>query len=322
MSYPAGFSTPDRMIRFAMENAGLLQDGVDPSDEQSSKYLQRLNDILNFLQTQGLKLFLLQDTEVPLIVGQALYSFGPTGTQVMVKPLRVLDAYYLQTTLYQQTATGLGTTILDVASTVAGTYNYQINDPVTFTGVGTTGLGTNVVYYIVAIVPNVSISIALTPGGVPIEVAIGTATLNYYLPGIRRPLNPLAWSEWVRLSQINVPGAINSYFVDKQTSNLNVSLWNTPDAGAATGTVHLLLETQATQLITIQDTMGFPIEWYLPLQWLLAAEIATGQPDSIVLRCEQKATFYREALEAWDVEDAPTRFEPDSRSQYYNNNFS
>lgn len=319
MTFPAGFSTADRMIRFAMENAGLLEDGEDPTEEQQAKYLQRLQDILNFLQTQGLKLFLLQDTEVPLVVGQALYSFGPTGTSLMAKPLRVLQAYYLQTTNYTQTATGNGTTSLAVTSTVAGTQNYQVDDPVTFTSVTTTGLVTNQIYYILSIVANTSVQIATTPGGTAVTVVAGTAVMSYAGAGIRRPLIPLSWDEWMRLSQLNNQGAINSYFVDKQTTLLKVHFWNTPDTTAATqGNVHLLLETQATQLVTIQDTMMFPIEWYLALQWLLAAEISTGQPQSVIQRCEGKAQYYKDALENWDVEDTSTRFEPDSRSQYYN----
>ena len=62
--------------------------------------------------------------------------------------------------------------------------------------------------------------------------------------------------------------------------------------------------------------MNFPIEWRIALRWGLADELATGQPQSIMDRCQQRAISYRTMLEDWDVEDAPTRFTPDSRGQY------
>ena len=237
MTIPAGFSTADRIIKFAMEDAGLLQDGDEPTEEQQAKYLQRLNDVINFMQTQGLKLWLLVDTTVTLVAGQGTYALSPTGDVAMVKPLRVLQAYYRDA------------------------------------------------------------------------------------DAIRRPLVALSWEEYLRLSQPTATGAINSYFVNKKQSAIDVSFWQVPDTEAATGTAHLLVETQVTNLVTLSDTMSFPQEWFMALRWGLAAEICTGQPGAVIERCEGKAAFYREALENWDVEDAATRFEPDARSQFYNTSF-
>ena len=138
----------------------------------------------------------------------------------------------------------------------------------------------------------------------------------YYLDtnNIRRPLVVLSWDEWLRLAQVDgSTGAINSYFVDKQASQLVVNFWLTPDATAATGTCHILLETQAKNPINLTETLAFPVEWRMFLHWALAAELATGQPQAIVDRCDQRTATYRAALQDWDVEDAPTRLEPDQR---------
>ena len=59
MTTPISFNTPDRVIRFAMDNAGLLQDGDSPSSEQYAKYMPRLNDMINVWQTEGIKLWTL-----------------------------------------------------------------------------------------------------------------------------------------------------------------------------------------------------------------------------------------------------------------------
>lgn len=138
---------------------------------------------------------------------------------------------------------------------------------------------------------------------------------------IRRPLVPMSWNDYSRLSQVTNTGAINSYFVDKQDTLLSVFFWLIPDATAATGTAHLLLQTQVTNPISVTETMNFPIEWRIALRWGLADEICTGQPQAIMDRCQQRALTYRTALEDWDVEDAPTRFAPDSRSQYFTGKF-
>jgi len=231
MTAPAN-NTPASIISDAYFDAGIVQEGDSPSSEQIVTGMRKLTDIVNMWQTQGLKLWLNVDTEVPLVAGQGTYTFSPTGDVVMAKPLRVIQAYYKD----------------------------QGN--------------------------------------------------------IRRPLVVLSWDDYIRLSQVNQQGAINSYFVNKKQLELSVFFWLIPDTTAATGTAHLLLQTQVDNFTNVTDTMNFPIEWRIALRWGLADELCTGQPQAIMDRCQQRALTYRTALEDWDVEDAPTRFTPDQRSQY------
>lgn len=138
---------------------------------------------------------------------------------------------------------------------------------------------------------------------------------GYYLDSSsnRRPIYPLSWDEWLRLSTTTETGAVTQYFLDKRATSLVVSFWLVPDATAATGTAHLLTQRQVTSPITLTETMEFPLEWRIALHWGLAAEICTGQPKEVIDRCETKANAYRTALEDWDVEDSATSFQPDSR---------
>jgi len=225
-------NTPVSIINDAYFDAGLTQEGQVPNSEQVVMGMRKLMDIINLFQTQGLKLWLMEDLPITLTAGTGTYTFGPAGSVVMAKPTRVIDAYY--------------------------------------------------------------------------------EDANH----IRRPLVPLAWGEYVRLSKINQTGQLNSYFVDKQQTQLSVFFWLIPDAVAATGTAHLVLQKQVTNFITLTETMNFPIEWRIALRWALADELATGQPQAIMDRCQARAISYRTMLEDWDVEDAPTRFTPDARSQY------
>jgi hypothetical protein len=137
----------------------------------------------------------------------------------------------------------------------------------------------------------------------------------------RRPLTPLAWADYVRLSQVTQTGTLNSYFVDKQATQLSVFFWPVPDAGAATGGAHLLIQRQVTNPISVTETVDFPIEWRIALRWGLADELCTGQPQAIMDRCQQRANTYRMALEDWDVEDVSTRFTPDMQGRQFSGNF-
>lgn len=220
------------IINDAMCDAGFLEDGQTPNSGQLATNFRRLNDIINLWQTQGLKLFLQEELIIPLVAGTSLYSLGPSGSIVMAKPSRVLQA--------------------------------------------------NIV----------------TP------------------QGIQRPLVVLSRNEWMLLSNRTALGTVSSYFVDKQATQLNVYLWNPPDANDAVNSAQLLIQREATNPLNLEESTGFPQEWRIALRWGLADDIATGQPQAIMDRCAQRAIAYREALENWDVEDAPTRFTPDQRSGY------
>ena len=238
MTTSANFNTPDRIIRMAMKDAGLLQEGDDPNSEQFADGLNRLNDIINFEQTQGLKLWLQYDLTVPLVAGQGTYSIGPGSDVDMTKPTRVLsNAYYLDSN------------------------------------------------------------------------------------SIRRPLIHISRDEYLRLSNPAGQGPITNYFVDKQRTELSVTFWLIPDTQAATGSAHLLIQQQMTNMVSLTDSMSLPQEWFMWARWALAADLASGQPQAVIQRCMGYAAGYRDALEDWDVEDAATSFAPDHRSSYSRGSF-
>lgn len=234
MTTPVNFNSPDRIIRMALKDAGFLQEGEDPSSETFADCINRLNDILNFEQTQGLKLWLQYDLTIPLVAGQAVYTIGPGGNINMVKPTRILDdGYYLDSS------------------------------------------------------------------------------------NNRRNLIMLSRDEYMSLSNPTGQGAVTSYFPQKNRTSIDLTLWLIPDSTAATGTVHVLIQQQVDNLVSVTDSLTFPLEWFMFLRWALAADISVGQPEAVLARCKEYAESYRRALEDWDVEDASTRFTPDTRAGSY-----
>jgi hypothetical protein len=237
MTTPNTIMTANGIITDAMTDVGKLRLGDQPDSESMAVNTRRLNKLINYLMTQGCKLWLIEDLAITLLPpvsslqGVALYTLGPSGTVPMQKPLRVISGYYL-----------------------------DVNNN-------------------------------------------------------QRPLISLSYpDEYKRLSNVLQPGSINSYAVDKQQNTLNVYFWMAPDAfTAANGTAHLMIEQSVTNFVSVTDTMNFPIEWGLTLEWGLADQISTGQPTTTIARAAAMARKYQEALENWDVEDADTVFQPDQR---------
>ena len=80
-----------------MKDAGLLSRGDIPDSDQYAEYGNRLNDMINLWQTQGLKLWLNYDLPITLTQGLGNYTLGPTGTVVMSKPMRIFDSFTINT---------------------------------------------------------------------------------------------------------------------------------------------------------------------------------------------------------------------------------
>lgn len=78
----------------AMLDSGLLQKGSDPDSEDFANYMQRLNDLINLWQTQGIKLWLQEEFPISLVVGVRQYVLGPAGALLAVKPTRVLSSAF------------------------------------------------------------------------------------------------------------------------------------------------------------------------------------------------------------------------------------
>jgi hypothetical protein len=139
--------------------------------------------------------------------------------------------------------------------------------------------------------------------------------------GTKRPVQQISWEEWSRLSQINQEGQINQIFVDHQKDYLGVNTWQLPDSSEVQNTLHLVIQGQVGNAVSLLDDVDFPVEWIMGLKWGLADEICTGQPAAIVSRCQQRADMYRNALEAWDTEGVPITFSPDPQGQYSGGKF-
>lgn len=164
----------------------------------------------------------------------------------------------------------------------------------------------------------------LYPGG-DVDMTKPLRTIQGYIlntDSIRRPLVQLSWNEWMLLSQVTGnSGTISSFFVNKQATYLEVKVWNPPDATEAANTLHLLIQQQAVNPVNLEENVSFPQEWRIFLRWALADDLATGQPEAVQRRCSEKAEYYRNLLQNWDVEDASTFFTPSTQQMNQGGSF-
>ena len=138
----------------------------------------------------------------------------------------------------------------------------------------------------------------------------------------RRPIIMMSRNEWDTLSTITTQGTTTAIFVDKQLLTVNVNVWLVPNATAVAGRLHLIIDQQVPNFAAVNDQMAFPPEWALVLEWGLADQISSGQPQSIIELCKANAEKYLSELEDWDVEDASTVMQPDQRGQYVGRRFA
>lgn len=144
----------------------------------------------------------------------------------------------------------------------------------------------------------------------PFRVEFGYATQGAQLN--RRPVTPLSYTDWTRLSNTTQSGQVTQYFADKQLELLKVNLWLVPDdTQVDEGEVHLIMRTKAEHLTNLTETMTFPPEWFLALRWNLASELSSGQPLAVQDRCQGFSDRYIDALEGWDIEDVSVQIQAD-----------
>lgn len=231
MTTPLYLNSANRLIQDACENAGLVASGQRPDSELTAKAFNKLNAVVAFQQTRGLKIFTNADIPLPLISPTNTYTLGPGASPgvAMVRPLRVIYAYFLS--------------------------------------------------------------------------AAGSVT----------PITIISQQEWNNLQKAGQVGTPINLFPFKGATSLTVNLWPAPDTSAATGVVHLVLQQQITQAVSLTDTIAFPPEWYLGLMWALVVELSQGQPAEIIAFARSQRKEYLDDLEGWDVEDAQTFLTPDMR---------
>ena len=143
--------TRDQIISTALRKLQVLELGVTPDADTLANASQSLNLMMKAWQTQGIKLWTVQEYVVPLVSGQNLYKLGRTTVKA-------------------------GTVTITNATPAVVTYTSNglvVNDQVVFTTTGglPTGLTVGSTYYVVSTPTANTFTISSTLGGSPIATS-------------------------------------------------------------------------------------------------------------------------------------------------------
>ena len=126
----------------------------------------------------------------------------------------------------------------------------------------------------------------------------------------------LSRNEYNLLGSKTAPGMINAIFFEvKDTYGIVHTFLDPSQIIVDQWDLTLTVQTTIEDALTSSAPISFPIEWHNYLVWKLADEwsIQWGCPANLRAEITQKAMFYEEQLNGWDVENTSTYFQVDQR---------
>lgn len=93
--------TRDQLIKAALEDLSVLEEGGEPSATATQKASFAINLIIKSWQADGIKLWTIDNLVVPLVANQTLYTIGPDVSNDIVsdRPLKVIQGFLRNTSV-------------------------------------------------------------------------------------------------------------------------------------------------------------------------------------------------------------------------------
>lgn len=298
--------TAGDVVRDALRDASIVGAEQPIQAVDFARGFSAMNDLLAQWQTQGTHLWSETEAILPLNPSQAKYSLGVGGDHCFT------DYVYTTTKL----AYAASATSIDVSTTTGMT----IGD---FIGIELSS-GSRYWTTIANVVDSDTVTITTGLSG---AASLG-ASVYTYTTKIDRPLRIAAARyastqtegevpiiQWSRQDYYDQPvkydqTSVNQWYYSPQLSNGQLSVW-----GTARTCAEVLRFTFTKPQYVAQDQSEdvlIPVEWYLPLKWCVASELAVtyGLDPARIQLIEMKAsTFLAQALDN-DEEMAPFSVHP------------
>ena len=91
--------TAIEIINSAYELARVKDPIESLNPDQTNRAMASLNKIIKYLQKNGMPLWAIKQASLTLVQGTQSYTCGPGGTGLTERPLRILEAYYRESSL-------------------------------------------------------------------------------------------------------------------------------------------------------------------------------------------------------------------------------
>jgi hypothetical protein len=297
--------TRNDIIDAALRVLRVIGIGETPDPEDYTNCSQALNIMIKGWAKKGWPLWTVQDLVIPMVEGVRVYPIGPTAGYV----------YEVSSTGGTGYTAGTWTAVGGTTGTAAsGTYTVVDGAPAVFTIlVAGTAYTTAPTSY--------TLSGAGT-GATITGVIVGLTTnkpVRAFTAYIRdtndndTTLLPISKQEYDMQGYKFNESVPNQFYYDNQLANANLYVYAIPQDSESS--IYLAVERMFYDMTTGTDTFDFPQEWYQPLKWGLAAEIAVEYDVDMQLipYYEQKASFYLEEAFNFSVEEPSVYFGVDYR---------
>lgn len=127
------------------------------------------------------------------------------------------------------------------------------------------------------------------------------------------PVEIVSRQSYWELGDKSAEGIPTQIYYDPQLSLGVLYVYNPADANTAGNTLHLIYHRPFEDMDSQSDNFDFPQEWYLTLEYTLAADIAlrNGIKQTRVSQLDARAKEYFYEVSWWDTENVSLRFQPD-----------
>lgn len=300
--------TAGDLIRDALRDASISGGEMPIESIDFQRGTTACNDILAHWQAQGIHLWAHTEAVLPMNPYQASYDIGKTGTHCFTS--------YVFTTA--KTIALSGATTLDVATTSGMTTGdfigvelstgYRQWTTLTVVDSDTVTLGA-------ALTANVAVGAEVYTYTDKIDqpVRVLDARYGHYYTDYEIPIRQQSRKEYYDQPNKTASGMSSLWYYDRQLETGKLLLWPIPENCRNV----IRFTFIKPQYVTEDQTEDFliPQEWYLPLKWAVAADLAmtyavdANRQQMIELKA---ATYLKNALDN-DVEIEAWSVQPDNR---------
>lgn len=302
MSIGVYTKTAGDLIREALRDSNIVGAEMPIGTTEFSHAESKLNDLLAHWQAQGIHLW--SHTE-------AIMPMNPNQTKYVVGTDHIFTDYQFTTVT---TAASLGATALVVGSTSGMTngdhIGVQLSDGTrqwtTLTIVDGTHLTLGA-----ALTASVAVDaeVYTYTTGIDVPVRVLDSRFGYFKTDFEIPMRQQSRKEYFDQPNKLAQGAANLWYYDRQLSNSALYVW--PVAYICTNVMRFtFIKPQYIPEDQSEDVL-IPAEWYLPLKWSLASDIALSNGvdanrqqmiDAKSQQSLQEALNNDVEIEAWSIQ--------------------
>ncbi len=304
--------TTKTILETALRKIGVGLEGevIQAADMEQAKLA--LNLFLGDLMTSAVKMHLITEATVFLTKGKQYYTLGPNGDHAS------LEANH-STTTTQAEVLGTTTVILTSLLDSVNGRSIAVGD-----AIGIEQTDTTMHWSLVTLIAGSTITFA---AGTTAAVASGAVVFSYeakmpkpmkilnanylYTTGSEIPISVHARQEIFH--QANKETGSQAVYVAFDPKVDDGKLWVWATSGSVIERIKLLVRIPIEIFNTADNTPHFPREWFNTLIWCTARELLTeyGTDEKTADRVERMAERKLMDMEDFDVEYAPTQFQPE-----------